>query len=245
MKRQSTIIKPRSFSEVLSKFTFLSLLIGLVLQPLFAAEQDQSYDRIKLRVEVSREVENDTLEAVLFYQREGGDATKLAKEVNKKIADALKLAKQKSEIKVQTLGYQTTPVYRKQILTGWRVKQSIRLKSQNAAGLSNLIGELQEILAVQSVGYNVSRNKRNETENGLISEAIESFQQRAKLITESLGRSTFRLVQMDVNTQDMSPRPMMRNRAFAAKAEDAAPTLEAGTQTLRVTVSGTIELVIK
>jgi predicted secreted protein len=101
---------------------------------------------------------------------------------------------------------------------------------------------LQERLAVSSISYNVSPERRREAEKTLISEAIARFKGRAEQIALELDRPGYRLVRMDVNTGDapIVARPMLSMAMAEGRA--APPTLEAGTQDLQVTVSGTIEL---
>ena len=226
-------------------------LLGLsivFLQPwladtIWAKDETLTYDRIHLSTSANSQVENDTLVAVLYVQREGTKLPDLANEVNEHITKAVKQSKQRPNVDVQTLGYQTMPVYDKQRLSGWRVRQSIRLESQDSAKLSKLIGDLQSILAVESINYSVSPGKMREVEDKLINEAIDAFAQRAKLITSQLGRNSYRLVEVNVNTAGTPIRPMhMRGAAMAMEAAVAPPTIEAGKQDVQITVSGTIEM---
>jgi predicted secreted protein len=195
-------------------------------------------------VSATEDVANDTLVAVLTVQRDGGSARQLAAEVNQVMAWGLAKAKEAPSIKVQTLDYQTSPIYQKNTVTGWRVSQSLRLEGRETAAVSDLVGVLQERLNLQQVGYEVSRERRKEVEDRLIGEAIAAFQARAKRVAADLQRRTFRLVQMDVSTGP-APMPVYRQRAMPmAMAEVAAapPAIEAGTQTVTVGVTGEIEL---
>ncbi|WP_455212369.1 SIMPL domain-containing protein [Kaarinaea lacus] len=208
-----------------------------------AKEETLPYDRVHLSTSASTQVENDTLVTILYAQREGTKLPALTNEVNKLITAAVKHSKQIPEIDVQTLGYQTNPVYDKQRLSSWRVRQSIRLKSQDSAKLSQLIGELQSTLAVESINYSISPGKLRETEDKLITEAIGAFTQRAKLITGQFGRNNYRLVEININTAGVPVRPMpMRGAVMAMEAAVAPPTIEAGKQEVQITVSGTIEM---
>jgi predicted secreted protein len=209
------------------------------------ADAPLTFDRVTLAYTATRDVDNDTLVAVLYAQREGGDTARLADEVNRAIAHAVERARQVEGVKVQTLDYQTSPVYQQASIVGWRVSQSLRLESQDAARLGKLIGELQKDLAVQSVGYAVSPATRRSAEDGLIGEAVEGFEKRAALVAARLGRNGYRLVSVDVDTsgEGMVPRPMrMQARGMALAADAVPPALEAGTQSLSVTVQGTVEL---
>ena len=215
----------------------------LLLCSLTANAEDTplTYDRIDLSASADGEAANDILVAVLSRESEGPSAAPLADEVNKAVDQAIKRIKQVPEITVQTLDYQTLPTYQKQRITGWRVRQSIRLETRNAGKLSNLLGDLQQQLNLDSIGYSVSPEKMKEAENQLISAALKAFQQRADLITHELGRSRYRIVAVRVETAG-APHPIYRaGRAMAMEAA-APPTIEAGEQKVQVTVSGTIEL---
>ncbi len=227
--------------------TLLGLTIVLLQSGLlgsaWAKEETLTYDRVHLSTSANTQVENDTLVAILYAQREGTKLSTLANEVNQQITKAVKQSKQTPKVEVQTLGYQTNPVYDKQRLASWRVRQSIRLESQDSAKLSQLIGELQSTLAVESINYSVSPGKLREVEDKLITEAIAAFTQRAKLITSQFGRSNYRLVEVSINTAGTPFRPMqMRGGVMAMEAAVAPPTIEAGKQDVQITVSGIIEM---
>ncbi len=230
-----------------SMFSIRSLVICLLLfaayQLAWADEQPLTYDRISVSASASTQVENDTLVAVLYAQKEGSNAAKLADEVNQHVRWAVERVKQAAGITLRTLDYRTSPVYRDGKLSGWRVRQSIRLESADSAQLSTLIGALQEKLAVQSITHSVSPASRQQAENSLIAEAIRAFNSRASLVTKELDRAEYRLVRMEVNTSDRPIHPPpMHARAMTMKAAAAPPMLEPGTQEVRVTVVGTIEL---
>lgn len=218
------------------------LLFFFVIQPLVADERPLTYDRVDLSVSASAEVENDTLVAVLYAQREGQDAGELASAVNADVAWAVDRAKKTPGIKVQTLAYRTDPIYRKQLLSGWRVRQSLRLESLDGPKLSKLVGTLQQRLALTNISYMISPDGRQEAEGKLISEAISRFKARARQVVSELERPGYRLVHMGVNTAGMPHRPQPMRGMAMEMAAPVAPTLEAGTQRVQVTVSGTIEL---
>ncbi len=225
-----------------SALLLLTLTIGGTTA--WAEENPPTYGRINLSASASRQVENDTLVARMYAQREGKDAAQLSREVNQRVSQAVKQAKATPDIKVQTLGYNTNPIYNKQTLTGWRVRQAIRLESQNSTALSDLIGSLQKSLGVESISYTISPEKLSATEESLMSEGITAFKRRAQLITKDMGHARYRLVNMQVNSSGSSPQPMrMRSMAMESKGRAAPPALEAGTRQVQLNISGTIELV--
>ncbi|MFP4610017.1 MAG: SIMPL domain-containing protein [Thiohalophilus sp.] len=223
----------------------LALLL-LLVSVAVSADQKTHYDRINLSVTAGQEIDNDTLIAVLSAREEGEDQAALANAVNRTIKQAVEQSKQAPDIEVRTLSYQTQPRYQKQRLIGWLVRQSMQLKSGNIRELSQLLGKLQDDLAIDSLHYTVSPPQREKMEQILIKQAIERFKRRAENVTRQLGRKKYRLVKMDINTQEQTGQPMqMRSLSVAQEREAAAPQLEPGTQTLRVTVEATIELAVK
>ncbi len=225
-------------------FRLTALLTCLLLAySLSAEEQPPRYDQINLSAEASTEADNDTLIAHLSAQREGSDPVALSNSVNQLINQAVSQVKQQPQIKLQTLGYQTSPIYQQQRLSGWRVKQSLRLESRDSDILSQMLSRLQEHLALESIGYAVSDELRKTVEESLIKQALEAFQQRARLITEQMGRKSYRLVEMSIHSSDQPLQPQrMRASMMAMESSIAAPSLEAGTQILRVEINGRIEL---
>ncbi len=219
------------------------ICIGMLMVSLVAYSHDSTptYDRINLSVSAQQEADNDSLVAVLYAQEEGKNATRLAKQVNRDISAAVTKAKQTDGIKVQTLDYTTSPVYIKNHLNSWRVRQSIRLESKNPASLSELIDNLQKELKVSGINYTLSPESRLLIEESLIAEAIGRFNSRAQLIQTQMSRQNHKLVQMDINSSAHSPQPRLR-MARMEKSSAPTPHLEAGTQTVTVTIRGTIEL---
>ena len=203
------------------------------------------YDRINFQVSAAEEVANDTLLAVMYSERSGQKPSTIADEVNRNISWAVDLAKKSTAIKVQTLDYRQAPLYNNQSISGWRVRQSIRLESTDVESLSALIGEMQERLSVESLRYTVSPERRAEVERRLIAEALYRFQSRGDQITVELGRTGYRIVNMDVIPSEQSSAPIgMRAAVMMESSAVAPPSIEPGVQTVSVQVSGTIELKI-
>jgi predicted secreted protein len=230
--------------KLISKhMVLLTLLLIFLVQPVLA-EDKAYYDRVTLSAQAEADVENDTLVVVMTAQQQGTDVAKLSAEVNQLMSQALKRSKKVSAVEVQTLGYQTNPVYEKQHLTAWQVSQSLQLKSHDVQALSALVGELQEHLKLDTLSYQISPELRNKTEEAMIGKAIAAFSKRAQDITQQLGRKRYRLVSMQVNNSGIANQPPVQLMRARAEVRQAAPAIEAGKQTLTLTVSGIIELVV-
>lgn len=206
------------------------------------------YDQIDLAANAEQEVANDLLVAVLYTEHEGQRQAEVAERVNTAMAWALERAKPVAGIKTQTLQYNTYPVYANNSTTvsGWRARQSLRIEGRDAKAIGELIATLQEKLAVESVGYAVSRESRLAAEEALTDTALAQFGARASQIAKALGRPGYRLVRLNVSNTGGGGGPVMYRSAMMAEANmklAAAPAqVEAGEQTLGVAVSGTIQL---
>ncbi len=217
----------------------IGLLLSLLLTLPAVAETDTAYDRVSLSVSAGKEIANDRVEAILFAQREGNNPGNLAAEVNQTISQALEKAKRYPTIRIQNQDYSTHPVYRDNRIVAWRVRQAVRLLSDNTPDVATLIGELQQNLGVSRINFAVSPEKQQEAEKQLTRRAIAQFQERAELISEATGAKGYRLVNMNIGGH--APMPPGPVRSMALKME-AAPQLEAGSQRLEIRIDGTIEL---
>jgi predicted secreted protein len=216
---------------------------ALAVAPGTAAAEDEShYDRVSLRAERSRQVANDRAHAQLGITLEDHDAVELQYRVNEVMNWALEVATHYDDVQAQTGGYRTHPVYKNQLIDHWRATQELRIQSTNVDRVTELVRVLQAKLQLQSVTFSISPAARETAENELIAEALGAFKERAELVRENLGASTYRIVHVGIGTSGTVPAPMPM-RAMSAMAETAAPpALEPGTSTVTVSVDGTLEL---
>ncbi len=224
---------------------YIPLLILLLWNPMLAgATESMTYDRVTLDASATQEVENDTLVAVFYFQSQGKDPARAAERVNRTIAWGVKKIKQYPEIRIQTQGYQTLPIYHEGKPTGiWRVQQSIRLESRDFDSIASLLGELQEKLAIRYLGYQLSADRRREVETSLIQIVITRFKQKAKLVAHQFGAQDFRLVSVNISSPGHRPPVMMRSMGAMEAKMATAPVVEAGEQEVRISAHGVIELV--
>jgi predicted secreted protein len=210
---------------------------------LSAAEKAPDSNRVSFRVTANAEVDSDLLVVRLFVQHQARQQAQAANQVNKDMSWGLAEIAKHSVVKAQTLDYRTNPVYDKRKITAWQTRQSLRMESADHEALSALLGVLQQRLGVESVAYEVSTAVREAVEKELIHTAIERFRTRAASVTAAFQRSHYNLVNINIGTAGGQPPGVVYSgRAMAMKAEVAAPTLDAGQQTLSVSINGTIEL---
>src|SRR5262245_4751849 len=129
---------------------FMQLIVALVLltvssPAVIAAEPAQPrYNTVEFQAEAQREVQNDLLNATLYVELNDANAAALADAINKRVNDALRVAKEHKNVRVRSGDNRTYPVYSKgNLLQGWRGRGEIRIESKDFEAASALIAKLQ------------------------------------------------------------------------------------------------------
>jgi predicted secreted protein len=226
-----------------ARLLVVSLIAGLsATGSAVSAAEAPRYNQIHFQVERSRPVDNDRMRATLAVTVEDSNAAQLADRINHTMDWALKTAKAQPEIEVHTGGYRSFPVYSKEKIQRWRGTQELILEGTDFAALGGLIGRLQERLQVASIDFSVSPARRAAAEDELIVQALDAFKRRAVLVRKNLAAKGYRIVDVSISTDGGQLVPIMMRAASLTSTSPAPPALEAGTSTLRVSVSGVIEL---
>lgn len=228
-------------------FLMLPLVMGLVFAGQSLAEP-LNYNQVSLRAEVQQSVNNDTLTVVLFTEEQDTDPAKLANRITTTLNKGLETARQNKSIKVSSGNRSSQPVYdeKHQNIVAWREHGEIRLEGTDFAQVSIVTGDLLGDLNLGSMSFSLSPSSRTATEDSLIKEAIEAFKRRADIATRGLGGNGYKIVQLNLNTQFMSPRPYMRANSMimAAEAKMDTPAVEGGEADVTVNADGVIEVQI-
>ncbi len=207
-----------------------------------------NYNQISLRAEVQQSVNNDTLTVTLFTEEQDTDPAKLAKRVTATLNQGLQTARSNQQIRVSSGNRSSQPVYdeKREKIIAWRERGEIRLESTDFAQVSALTGDLLGKLSLGSMDFSLSSASRATTEDELIQQAIQAFKKRAKIATQTLGGSDYKIVQLNLNTQYMQPRPYLRSGKMMAMAADSAgaPVVEGGEADVSVNADGIIEVVM-
>ena len=132
------------------------LVLGAVLPAARAHDGAPTYDRINLSASAAAEIDNDRLVATLYAEHQAQSQSEATRRVNEAMGWAAQRYRGADGVSAQTTGYRTFPVYANQTLTGWRTRQSLRLSSADTDRLGDLIAELQERLAIESVRATLS-----------------------------------------------------------------------------------------
>lgn len=222
----------------------LTVAVLLLLAPLAHADHEHEtlFNKVSLQAEAQREVPNDEMTVLVAAEHQGADPSALAERVNQDMAWALDLARQDASVKAETRGYTTQPIYKDGVISGWRVRQDLQLKTEEFAKLTELLGKLQEKLQITQMGFSPTPETQRQHQDELISEAMERFKERVAIIQKSMDDRDYRIIDLNVNTNGFGYRPMaMAADMSIAKMERAAPAVEGGTSQVTVTVSGSVQ----
>ena len=225
-----------------------TLAVLLLLMPFAQAHDAETlFNKVSLQAEAQREVPNDEMTVMMAAEVQGSNPSELAERVNKDMAWALDLAKKQPAINAETHNYSTSPIYGKasgsggRVITGWRVRQELQLKTTEFQKLTELLGTLQERLQLTQMGFSPTPETRQKHQNELISEAMQAFKERVAIIQQNMDGRDYRIVELNVNTSGFGYRPMAMADMAMSTMERAAPAVEGGTSEVTVTVSGSVQ----
>ena len=229
-----------------SGLLYLSALYLLAMASVASAEQEVLFDRYSISAGASGEVANDLLSADMAVEHEDRDSATLANRVNADMAWALEKVRQYPSIKATSGNYSTWPKHdRKQgHIIGWRSSQVLKLESDDFPAVRKAIRDLQERLQIRGMRLSPKGATRQSREDDLIAEALNSFRQRASLVQSTMGASSFRIINVDINTNARHQSPVMRTYAESSSLSKAAnePAIAAGSSEVEVVVTGFIQL---
>jgi len=223
---------------------FMAIIVCVTASTGLAAEDAKPKGTlIDLSAEASRSAPNDMARTKVYAEVSGTNPAELAKQVNSTIDTALQTAKAFSKVKTQSSGTHTYPTYGKEgRISGWRMRSELLLESRDMTALSELLGRLQETLAVSQLVLQPSPETRKKAEEEAMLEALAAFQAKASLIAGALKKS-YCIRQMNIGSAGQPPvMPMMMRSARRDAAEAAPAPIEAGESMVSVTISGQIEL---
>jgi predicted secreted protein len=222
----------------------LAVLLWFAGNALAAEPTQPRYNSVELQAEAQREVQNDLLNATLYVELEDASAAAVANAVNRRVNDALRIAKDYKGVRVRSGNNQTYPVYSKtNALQGWRGRGEIRIDSGDFEAASTLIGKLQATLQLGNISFSVAPETRRSVENELITEAIAAFKARADIIKNALAGRAYKLQRLNVAGAYNTPQPRLAMARAASSAEVAAPNLEGGISQVTIRANGAIEII--
>ena len=219
--------------------TILTLLTGMLLCT--AAGAGTTVD---LTAEASRPAANDMVRATVSAEASGSNPGELARRVNQDVAEGLKVIKARPGLSIKSGHQSTFPVYsQNQKIESWRVRSELILESRDAAAVSELLGQLQQMrLAVSDVSQLPTPETRRKVEDEATREAIGAFRQRAAVVAEVLGKP-YTIRHLSIHQSGQMPPMPRAGRAMVAEMATTPPVpMEPGESLVTTTVSGQVEM---
>jgi len=222
------------------------ILMAAVLPHSEARGQAPEPTKLVLGETATREVEQDTLVAVVSARAQADVPREAQQQVNTAMTSAIEKAKGIEGIRPSTGGYRVYQEYNSDGPTGqWIAEQDLRLRSQRIVAMLELVGDLQDDgLLVGNLGYELGPDARRKIEDELTIEAIGALRARAGQIAESMDMRIAGIETVRVGGAMGEPpvQPMFRTTMAAEAAQSAPPVALPDLETVSVTVEAEIAL---
>lgn len=191
------------------------------------------------------EVTQDLLVMTLAATREGSDAAAVQAQLQQVLDAALTTAKrqaQPGQLDVRTGSFGIYPRNNKDgKITGWQGRAELVLQGRDFDRITRTAAQING-MPVSHTGFGLSREAREKVEGQAQSEAISSFQAKAKALAQGFGFERFSVREVSVNSNEMGFAPRGAMMAKGMNAEAAPIPVEAGKSQVVVNVSGSVQM---
>jgi predicted secreted protein len=217
-------------------------------QPMPRPVMQETANIVALSASGSVQITQDLLTIQLAATRDGADAQAVQTQLKALLDAALVATKAQAapeQMEVRTGNFSMYPRYdRAGKINGWQGSAELVLEGRDFARISAAAGKVQG-MAIQNVGFALSRAARLKAEAELEAQAIDSFKTKAERVAKLFGFNGYGLREVSVSSADQgfAPQPRMEMmQARGAAMADAAVPAEAGKTLVSVNVSGTVQL---
>ena len=237
-----------NFTPLPALILFAALSIGTEARA--QAPQTEAQQILQLSASARKEVQHDWLSIVVRAQQEGADPVALQNQLKTTLEAALSSLRPRLEpqqLEVRSGHFGIYPRHNNQgRVTGWQGQADLVVEGRDFARVSQLAGNLPRMTVAQA-DFSLSREGRQQLEAEVQSQAVQNFRQRAQALARDFGFAGYTLRQVNVSAVDrpepgIQPRLMVAEAAMAPAAAPSAIPLVAGTDEVRITVSGSIQL---
>ncbi|MBS1096617.1 SIMPL domain-containing protein [Gluconobacter sphaericus] len=206
-----------------------------------AADMQQNTTQLDFSVMGQAHAVPTELTVRLSVRSDSSSAATAQKDVNTRMAAAMKLAGGQDGIVAKAGGYsiyENTPEHGPK---SWTARQELELSGQDSVRLLGLAGQLQsQSLMLEGLDWSLDDATRDRLLQEARTEALKKVRSQAEQSAQTLGLRLARLKEVRISYQESGPRPVM---LMAARMADSAPPQRSpDEQTLRVNVSVQAEL---
>ncbi len=201
---------------------------------------------LQLSAAGSVDARQDLLIISLSTSRDGTDAVAVQQQLSVAVDAALAQVKplvQPGQLEVRTGRFGLAPRWTPQgRIDGWTGTAEILLEGRDFTRLTQAAGKVQT-LAVHAVSFGLSREEREQAEHEAQAQAVQRFRAKATDLAKSFGFAGYELREVTVSAdQGFVPMRMTAAAPAAAMSSVAPVPVEPGKSTVRVTVSGSVQL---
>jgi predicted secreted protein len=230
------------FAALTATVVLLAAAAGVRAQDLPAPPP---HDVLQLAATGTVEAQQDLLTMDLATTREGEDAAVVQRQLTAAVDAALGQVKpfvQPGQLDVRTGRFGLAPRWRDGHIDGWTGTADVLLEGRDFGRITQTASRVTT-LSVRGVSFGLSRAERERVEHEAQAQAVQRFRAKADELARSFGFSGYALREVSVSADDQGYLPMRMAAPAAAAMGTAAPVpIEAGKTTVRVTVSGSVQL---
>lgn len=221
--------------------------------PISYATGTLNYNIVEFSESAVMEVPRDTMTVYFSVEAEGKNREAVTQAFIKKYNALNARIQANSAFKMETLGRQVYPRYQwgggKSSQVGWEESARLKVESQDFEALNRLIAESYEDAHLQHTVFSVSKARREAVIDQISETAILRFKQRADSLAKTLQSSGYKIVKLQIGhlgdqsyryDSAVSEAMTLQSAAASNKAAIAAP--EPGTEEIRVTINGAVQM---
>ena len=227
------------------------LLAALAAAAAPAVAEPLNYNVIEFAESASTEVLQDTMIIGLEVNQEGRDRAEVNRAFMQKYNQLNRRISANKALKSELQGRRASPLYQykngKQTQIGWQENAQIRVESTDFTAINQLIAQAQNDAALQYTQFSVSKKKREAAIDEVSKAALKRFRARADTLVQTLGFSGYKIVRLNLGqignqSAEYAAAPMMMRAAKADSMGGMPETTNPGTEEIRITVNGTIQM---
>jgi predicted secreted protein len=194
-----------------------------------------------LQAAASSQIAQDTVTVTLSAQVNDASRQAVNSLLTESLDTAVVSAKKHDAVKVYSGNFRVWPFTDEDgKVTRWQGRAELILESKDFAAASDLAASLENQLSITNIAFSVSPERRAEAEEALLEQAASAFRKRAQALAAAFGFQGYSIKELNLGGAGVEYSPAPRMMAMAA--DKASVPLEGNTETVTVSVHGTIYL---
>lgn len=210
-----------------------------------------NYNVVEFSESASVEVPRDMMTIYLSVNQEGSRRADVQQAFVRKYNVVSRQIESNPEFKSELLNRSIYPQYQykngKQTQIGWQETAQFKVKSKNFIALNRLIADTKDNANLNNISFSISKQKREKVVDEISKIVLKRFQERANTVVHTLGFNSYKIVHLSLNQlgNDLiaynGPR-VASMLAVTAEPREMADTPNPGTEEIKVTVNGSIQM---